>query len=93
MQLRCLTAPMLANPIDHFPIGRSGGFVFEPKLDGFRCLAVVDSDRRVHLQSRRGARFDDTFPEVVWAACCWLPCSTWGSPRGPPYGRRPQDCA
>ncbi|MFI6743857.1 hypothetical protein ACIBI9_64265 [Nonomuraea sp. NPDC050451] len=67
---------MLAKRVDHFPVGRPGEFLFEPKLDGFRCLAVVDSDRDVHLQSRHGSRFNERFPEVVWAVFKHLPAAT-----------------
>src|SRR5881275_2980478 len=38
--------------------------VFEPKLDGFRCLAFRDGDR-VELQSRHGNLLTRYFPEVV----------------------------
>lgn len=38
-------------------------WVFERKLDGYRCLAWVD-DRGVRLRSRNGLSFDATYPEV-----------------------------
>jgi bifunctional non-homologous end joining protein LigD len=41
-------------------------WVFERKLDGYRCLAWVD-DRGVRLRSRNGLSFDDTYPEVARA--------------------------
>ena len=41
-------------------------WVFERKLDGYRCLAWSDADG-VRLRSRNGLSFDDTFPEVAAA--------------------------
>jgi bifunctional non-homologous end joining protein LigD len=41
-------------------------WVFERKLDGYRCLAWVD-DRGVRLRSRNGLSFDDAYPEVATA--------------------------
>lgn len=41
-------------------------WVFERKLDGYRCLAWVD-DRGVRLRSRNGLSFDATYPEVARA--------------------------
>ncbi|WP_431906654.1 ATP-dependent DNA ligase [Nonomuraea jabiensis] len=76
MRLHAVIAPMLARPVERFPAGRPGDYAYEPKLDGFRCLAVIDRDRGVYLQSRRGARFNDTFPEVVWAVYEHLPPGT-----------------
>ncbi|MFG6198285.1 hypothetical protein [Nonomuraea sp. JJY05] len=76
MWLHTVIAPMLARPVERFPPGRPGDYVYEPKLDGFRCLAVIDRDRGVHLQSRRATRFNETFPEVVWAVYEQLPPGT-----------------
>lgn len=41
-------------------------WVFERKLDGYRCLAWSDADG-VRLRSRNGLSFDETFPEVATA--------------------------
>ena len=41
-------------------------WVFERKLDGYRCLAWVDEDG-VRLRSRNGLSFDDIYPEVATA--------------------------
>jgi bifunctional non-homologous end joining protein LigD len=41
-------------------------WVFERKLDGYRCLAWVD-DGEVRLRSRNGLSFDATYPEVARA--------------------------
>jgi len=38
-------------------------YVYEIKLDGFRCLAFVDGDER-YLQSRNGRPLDRYFPEL-----------------------------
>jgi len=60
---------MLARAVDPRPTGRacSGGCLYEPKWDGFRCIAVVDDDRGVQLGSRRSKRLNDGFPEIVTA--------------------------
>ncbi|MER7367059.1 hypothetical protein [Nonomuraea wenchangensis] len=76
MRLRSPIEPMLAKAVADFPPGRPGAWRYEPKLDGFRGLALVDSDRGVHLQSRRGARLTDTFPEIVWAVFEHIPAGT-----------------
>ncbi|MFB4279542.1 RNA ligase family protein [Nonomuraea sp. MTCD27] len=75
-RLRTPIEPMLATSVDSFPPGRPGTWAFEPKLDGFRALAIIDSDRGVHVQSRRGARLNETFPEVTWAAFEHLPAGS-----------------
>jgi ATP-dependent DNA ligase len=78
---------MLAKSVDGFPPGKPGTWIYEPKLDGFRALALVNSDRCVQIQSRNGARFNEIFPEVTRAAFEFLPAGTvvdgeivrWGS--------------
>src|SRR3954447_1178732 len=52
---------MLAKLADELP---SGDYVYEPKLDGFRCLVFRDGDA-VELQSRHGNPLARYFPEVV----------------------------
>jgi ATP-dependent DNA ligase len=42
----------------------AGDYVYEPKWDGFRCLAFRDGDR-VDLRSRNDRPFARYFPEVV----------------------------
>ena len=42
----------------------SGDFLYEPKWDGFRCLAARDGDE-VDLRSRHGRPFGRYFPELV----------------------------
>jgi ATP-dependent DNA ligase len=55
--------PMLAKLGDTLP---EDGYVYEPKLDGFRCLAFRDG-ADVELQSRHGNPLARYFPEVVEA--------------------------
>jgi ATP-dependent DNA ligase len=55
--------PMLAKLAGELP---SGEFLYEPKLDGFRCLVFRDGDE-VQLQSRHGNPLARYFPEVVKA--------------------------
>jgi ATP-dependent DNA ligase len=43
-----------------------GGFAYEPKWDGFRCLAVAEPGS-VELRSRHGRSFARYFPEIVEA--------------------------
>ncbi len=62
--------PMEAEPVDDLPDGP--GWQFEPKFDGFRCLAFRDGET-VALQSRRQKPLQRFFPEVA-AACAALPC-------------------
>ena len=53
--------PMLAAPIKGIPT--SGEWYFEPKWDGFRCIAFRDGDEVV-LGSRGGKPLDRYFPEI-----------------------------
>jgi ATP-dependent DNA ligase len=55
------TLPQLAKSAKSLPT--SDGWAYEPKFDGFRCIAFVDGDR-VHLQSRNGRDLTRYFPEV-----------------------------
>ncbi|SEP43307.1 ATP-dependent DNA ligase [Amycolatopsis saalfeldensis] len=54
--------PMLAKPAKAIP--DSGGLLFEPKWDGFRCLVFRDGDE-LTLQSRAEKPLNRYFPEVV----------------------------
>jgi ATP-dependent DNA ligase len=56
-------APMLARLSRELPVGR---FTYEPKWDGFRCLAFVDGDE-VDLRSRHDRPLARYFPEVAAA--------------------------
>lgn len=58
------TAPMEAKLASEIPDG--AGWQFEPKWDGFRCLAFRDGDR-VELMSKSGKPLARYFPEVAEA--------------------------
>ncbi|MEA3032122.1 MAG: hypothetical protein QOH86_138 [Sphingomonadales bacterium] len=54
--------PMEAKLVDALPEG--GGWQYEPKWDGFRCLVYRDGGE-VYLQSKAGKALGRYFPEVV----------------------------
>ena len=54
--------PMEAEPVDDLPRGK--GWLYEPKYDGFRCIAFRDSDK-VDLQSKKQKSLNRFFPEVA----------------------------
>src|SRR3954447_14990796 len=56
--------PMEAASVDELPFG--GGWQYEPKYDGFRCLAHRDGSR-VNLQSKNQKPLERYFPEVAAA--------------------------
>ena len=56
--------PALAELVSEIPVGPE--WVYEPKWDGFRCLAFRD-DGDVELQSRAGQPLARYFPEIVEA--------------------------
>jgi ATP-dependent DNA ligase len=56
------TAPMEAKSVGALPTGAQ--WQYEPKWDGFRCLAVKDGDS-VRLFAKSGKRLDRYFPEIV----------------------------
>jgi ATP-dependent DNA ligase len=62
LPLRPPYAPMEAQVVDEIPAGP--GWQYEPKWDGFRCLAFRDRDR-VELQSKNGRSLTRYFPEVA----------------------------
>ncbi len=62
-------APMEAKLVDEVP--RDGGWRFEPKWDGFRCLAYRDGDE-VLLKAKSGKPLNRFFPDMV-AALAALP--------------------
>jgi len=53
---------MEAEPVDRLPTGE--GWLFEPKYDGFRCLAFR-AGQAVQLQSKRQKPLDRFFPELL----------------------------
>jgi ATP-dependent DNA ligase len=58
-----LVDPMLARLVRELP---TGDWRYEPKWDGFRCIAAREGDR-VRMMSRRRRPLDRYFPEVVEA--------------------------
>ena len=56
------TKPMEAEPVDDLPLGK--GWLYEPKYDGFRCLAFRDGDD-IQLQSKKQKSLNRFFPEVA----------------------------
>jgi ATP-dependent DNA ligase len=63
LPLQPILKPQLALSRKELPIGDE--YVYEVKLDGFRCLAFVDGDD-VFLQSRGGKPLGRYFPELVF---------------------------
>jgi ATP-dependent DNA ligase len=63
--LRPPIEPMLARLSRELP---SGGYLYEPKWDGFRCMAFV-SRGEVDLRSRHQRPLARYFPEVVAGLC------------------------
>jgi len=59
--------PMLAKNVARLPAddGRAGSVVFEPKWDGFRCIAFHDAQGRVELQSRQRRLMTRQFPDIA----------------------------
>ena len=57
-------APMEAKLVAELPAGDE--WQYEPKFDGFRCLAFKDGSA-VDLRSKSGQPFNRYFPEVVAA--------------------------
>ncbi len=55
-------APMEALLTDSLPVGDQ--WQYEPKWDGFRCIAFRDGDR-IELQSKAGKPLQRYFPELV----------------------------
>ncbi|HEY1582042.1 MAG TPA: ATP-dependent DNA ligase [Chthoniobacterales bacterium] len=56
--------PMEARSVGEIPAG--GGWQYEPKWDGFRCLAFRDGEE-IFLQSKAGQPLARYFPDVVRA--------------------------
>jgi ATP-dependent DNA ligase len=67
-------APMLAKAVPTVPAPDAveGGYSYEPKWDGFRCIVLRDGDD-VELASRGSKPLTRYFPEMVQAALEHLP--------------------
>ena len=57
-------APMETRSVDEIPSGDN--WQYEPKWDGFRCIAFRDNEN-VYLQSKAGQPLGRYFPDVVEA--------------------------
>src|SRR5438067_6857963 len=57
-------APMEALLVSEIPVGKN--WEYEPKWDGFRCLAFRDG-KKIELQSKSGQTLGRYFPEIVEA--------------------------
>src|SRR5947209_16457225 len=55
---------MEANTAKEIP--RGAEWAYEPKWDGFRCLAFRDGDE-IHLESKSGQTLQRYFPEIATA--------------------------
>jgi ATP-dependent DNA ligase len=64
LPLRQPFAPMEALSVDDIPVGPA--WRYEPKWDGFRCLALRDG-AKVELQSKSGRSMSRYFPELTAA--------------------------
>src|SRR5712675_888634 len=62
MLLKPSIPPMEARSVEEIPTGDE--WQYEPKWDGFRCLAFRDGDR-IFLQSKNGQPLARYFPDVV----------------------------
>lgn len=72
-----LTPPVkvaLARAVNTMPRGGAahGAYLFEPKWDGYRCVAVRD-DRGATLWSRQGKELTGYFPELCSAVAAAVP--------------------
>ena len=68
VDLRPPLTTMTARPVPQLPDEHhSGSLTFEPKLDGWRCVAFHRLTGRVALQSRQQKTLTPYFPEIVAA--------------------------
>jgi ATP-dependent DNA ligase len=54
--------PMEARLVEQIPLG--DGWQYEPKWDGFRCIAFRDGDK-IYLQSKSGQPLARYFPDIA----------------------------
>src|SRR5438094_2311875 len=64
MLLKPPLVPMETRSVDETPTG--DGWQYEPKWDGFRCIAFCDGDQS-YLQSKNGQPLARYFPDVAGA--------------------------
>jgi len=64
LQIKPPLPPMEARSVDEIP--SDGGWQYEPKWDGFRCLVFRDNSD-IFLQSKAGQPLARYFPDVVRA--------------------------
>ncbi len=64
LELQPPLPPMEARSVDDIPVGEE--WQYEPKWDGFRCIAFRDGDE-IYLQSKAGQPLARYFPDVVEA--------------------------
>jgi ATP-dependent DNA ligase len=62
MVLKPPLPPMEARSVDEIPAGHD--WQYEPKWDGFRCIAFRDGEQ-IHLQSKAGQPLARYFPDIV----------------------------
>src|ERR1700704_3204372 len=62
MLLKPPLPPMEGRSVDEIPAG--DGWQYEPKWDGFRCIAFRDGEQ-IHLQSKAGQPLARYFPDIV----------------------------
>ena len=62
LEVKFPLAPMEALSVDDIPTGDQ--WQYEPKWDGFRCLAMRDGDK-IRLQSKAGQPLERYFPDLV----------------------------
>ena len=77
VDLRPPLATMIARPATELPDElHSARLMFEPKLDGWRCLAFHQANGRAVLQSRHRKPLTRYFPEIVVAIVEQVPAGT-----------------
>src|SRR5438477_7421370 len=64
LPLKSPLPPMEARSVDQIPVGEN--WQYEPKWDGFRCIAFRNVDE-IFLQSKAGQPLARYFPDVVAA--------------------------
>jgi ATP-dependent DNA ligase len=65
---------MVARSAPAIPVGER--WSYEPKLDGFRCIALLGPHGQVRLQSRQHRPLTPAFPDVAHALATALPAGT-----------------